>query len=560
MLSSAHVRVQRRLVIVLIVLAAVLPYLPTLDDYFMQDDFGVVGLLSSKPAGYFPRWFVTPWMEDIWGYVPDELRPFPALSYQLAALFGPASPVPNRAINIALHAVNAVLVFWIAEAAAALPVAPAAFAAIVFAVLPMQTESVAWITGRVDSMPACFYLASFLLYVHWRGSGAPSFAANNATEGKPVVPNAPTAPVYVWSVITYFIALFSKQNTVTLPVALMLYDVIIERRPMRPSWGWLRPYLPFIALTIGFLALRYAIFGEVAREGRLNADNFQIFLQDLSVHLRRMIAGNPSLDFSAMRAVVRSALGLALAAVVVLFARAPDRARVLRSAAFFLIVWLVLGIAPTIVAGYASPRHMYLAAAGWAVSLGIVLAMFWHARPQPLMKAAGVAFAALVVAAYTVQLRADVRTWSVRARVSHQVLADIAGEAAAAPKGTLIVIDAPERSWNFALPHALRPPFTRDDLTAHVAVVSHSMIYCCPAHVWEPDTRKVLLHWKDNAARPPAIAMRWDPETGQLFRLREHEDPFLRTAVSLLLDAPDFGTLDSGILNLTRTLATTPVR
>ena len=50
----------------------------------------------------------------------------------------------------------------------------AAFAAgVVFAVLPMQTESVAWVTGRVDSMPAFFYLAAFLLYCRWRADGGP---------------------------------------------------------------------------------------------------------------------------------------------------------------------------------------------------------------------------------------------------------------------------------------------------------------------------------------------------------------------------------------------------
>ena len=79
---------QRRLVVLLVVLAAALPYFPTLDDYFVQDDFGVVGLLSSKPAGYFPRWFISPWMDDIWGDPPDEIRPFPAVTYQVAALLG----------------------------------------------------------------------------------------------------------------------------------------------------------------------------------------------------------------------------------------------------------------------------------------------------------------------------------------------------------------------------------------------------------------------------------------------------------------------------------------
>ena len=240
---------QRRLVFLLVVLAAAVPYLPTIDDYFAQDDFGVVWLLSTKPAGYFPRWFVSPWMDDIWGYMPDEIRPFPAVTYQVAALWGAASPVANHVINIAFHAVNALLVLGVAETAAGLSLGPAAFAAVVFAVLPMQTESVAWITGRVDSMPACFYLASFLLYGRWRAR--------------------PHTSIYVWSVVAYFVALFTKQNTVTLPAALILYDVMVARRPVRPSWSWLRPYVPFVLLTFGYLALRYVLFGEVAREGTL---------------------------------------------------------------------------------------------------------------------------------------------------------------------------------------------------------------------------------------------------------------------------------------------------
>ena len=61
-----------------IALAATLPYLSTIDNYFAQDDFGVVQLLAGKPAAYFPRWFTTTWMDDIWGFIPDEIRPFPA--------------------------------------------------------------------------------------------------------------------------------------------------------------------------------------------------------------------------------------------------------------------------------------------------------------------------------------------------------------------------------------------------------------------------------------------------------------------------------------------------
>ena len=40
----------RRASALLVALVAALPYLPALDNCVVQDDFGVVGLLSGKPA------------------------------------------------------------------------------------------------------------------------------------------------------------------------------------------------------------------------------------------------------------------------------------------------------------------------------------------------------------------------------------------------------------------------------------------------------------------------------------------------------------------------------
>ena len=153
---------------VVVGLAAVLPYLITVNDYFVRDDFGVVQLLAQKPFSYFPRWFASSWMDEIWGYVPDEVRPFPALSYQLTALGGSVSPTWHHVLNIAIHAANGLLVMAIGLRAARLGVVAAMFAGLMFVLLPVHAESVAWITGRVDSMPAFFYLAAFLAYVRYR--------------------------------------------------------------------------------------------------------------------------------------------------------------------------------------------------------------------------------------------------------------------------------------------------------------------------------------------------------------------------------------------------------
>ena len=525
----------RRLAPAVVILAATLPYLPTLNDYFAQDDFGVVGLLASKPASYFPRWFVVPWMENIWEYTPDELRPFVALTYQVAAQWNPGSPVPQHLVNIALHAGNALLVFGIAARVAGLSTAAALVAAVAFAVLPMQTESVAWVTGRVDSMPAFFYLAAFFLYCRWR------------VEQR--------GALYVWSLAACFTALFSKQNTITLVPALMAYDLVIGRRPVRWSWEWLRPYVPFILLTAGYLLLRYAVFGQIARESMLTSARLELFVQDLSMHLRRMVFGESGLALSAGRAAMTVGAGAAAVAVIAALLGRDNDTRVARATMYFSIIWLVLGVAPTVVAGYASPRHMYLASTSWAISLGIAFEVLWKARPARVMKPVAAAAATAVLIAYTVRLVADVRLWETRAMVSHRALVDIEREALGTPEGTLIIAGAPRRSWDFALPHALRPPFTREDLTRRVTVISDSSIHCCPAIHWEAYTRGVLRAWLARPDRPPVVALYWNPNTGQLSRVSDHDEPYLRPLMKVLLETDGRAALDEAILDTLHELA-----
>jgi hypothetical protein len=517
-----------------VALLAVACYASTATDFFLQDDFGVVGLLSQKPALFFPHWFVMPWTENIWGYSPDELRPFPAVSYQISSIFGSGgSPVPDHVINIAIHAANGALVFAIAQEAAGIGLVAAAFAGAVFVVLPIDAESVAWLTGRVDSLPACFYFAAFLFYVRWRTGGRPA--------------------AYGSAIAFFFLALFTKQNTITLAPALVLYDLIVARRPIEVSWRWLRPYVPFIVMTAAFLGLRYAIFHVAAREDALTAQRVQDFLSDVSRHLARLVFGGSGIRHWTIRdSAVLIAGGALIAMLASRFARG-SASTLWRPAVYFGMVWLALGIAPILVSGYYSPRHMYLAALGWAVLLGIAFqvllscsAGLYGSRGKYVQAVVGT-IAMLVVGAYTIQLLAVVRDWHRRAAVSHQALGDVEREALASPQGSLILVGVGTESWAFAVPHAFKPPFTTEDLTQRVSVISDSSLHCCAASQWNEYTRDALRRWAANPAQPPVVAMYWDPRTTRRSRVTDRDDPQLRTVMVQLLETDSRATLDSAI-------------
>jgi len=505
-------------------------YAPTIHDYFLQDDFGVVSLLSQKPATFFPRWFVMPWTENIWGYVPDEVRPFPAVSYQMAAVFGASTPAPNHVMNIALHAINGLLVLAIAREAAGLALAPATVAALAFTVLPIQAESVAWVTGRVDSLPACFYFASFLLFVRWRSNGRRG--------------------VYLWSVTLFFAALFSKQNTITMVPALMLYDVLPGRRHVEATWAWLRPYVPFIALTLGFFLLRYVLFHEVARESTLNAERVRLFLSDSSRHMVRLVFGGDGMRAWTTRDTLVVALG-AIGLTMGIVRAATSEARWLwRPAVYFAVVWIALGVAPILMSGYYSPRHMYLASLGWAVALGIAFDILRGLRPTRAARLVSVIAAAGVLVVYAGQSRDVVRDWNRRAALSRQALDDLERETMRAREGTLVVVGVPAASWAFAAPHAFRPPFAASDLTRRVRIVTDSTLHCCAAPLWNEYTRTALQTWQQDPSRPPVVAMYWDPRTSRLSRVSDEDDPQLRTLIGLLAATDSRETLDSGIRGL----------
>lgn len=552
-----------------ICLAAALPYLTTIDNYFAQDDFGVVQLLAGKPWSYFPRWFTTTWMDDIWGYIPDEIRPFPAVTYQFTALWGASSPIANHVVNIAFHIANGLLVFAVARLATGLGLVSATFAALVFVLTPVQAESVAWITGRVDTIPTFFYMASFLLFAWWRRGGAEPGASARHVWVR-----------YVASLVMFFFALFSKQNTITLGPALVAYDFFIGRRfPFRRGsgggrsvvgglWAWTWPYLPFAALTLGYLYLRYVTFGEVARESQL-AQGAAFFGWVVKRHLRRLFLGDVTPGVRLQWAGIAAAIGMLLVLIrwgrgTRLGSAAPaamvseprvSGATVSHSTSsvciwgallYWGLVWLILGIAPIVVANYESPRHIYLASIGWAMVLGIVMQVLWQARPQRLVRGIAIAAGAALLVLHSTQLHAAVARWNTWTTVSKKATNDLEREALALPEGTLLIAGAPASSWEWSLPFAAQPPFARTNVSKRVRIVSTMRLHCCRSH-WNAYTREILTAWINTppAARPMLAALHWDATTGRLSKLTDREEPVLRSMVPLLLETPSADDLDA---------------
>jgi tetratricopeptide (TPR) repeat protein len=206
----------------LIAAAAFVVYIPAIDHGFVRSwDDGV--FIASNLDLYAPDAMQRIWttLEMPRGY-PN--YPLVFTSYRLEYLLWGSNPGVHHTVNILLHALNAVLVFLVLRSLSASR-RLSSLAALLFALHPMQVESVAWITERKNVLFAAFFLAAFLAYRRFR--------------------NKSSWVAYVACLGLFVCALLSKTTSITLVASLFLADWIVDgRRRLRDTL----PLAPMAAL------------------------------------------------------------------------------------------------------------------------------------------------------------------------------------------------------------------------------------------------------------------------------------------------------------------------
>ncbi len=152
-------------------------------------------------------------------------------SYWVENLLWGLEPTGYHAVNVLLHVVSALLVWRIARR---LRLPAGWFIAAVFALHPVQVESVAWITERKNVLSGFFYLLALLAFLRF-------FEADRAKW-------------YLLGVLLFIAALLSKTVTATLPVVILLARWYQRRRIRRRDVLRLTPIL-ILACTGGLLTV-----------------------------------------------------------------------------------------------------------------------------------------------------------------------------------------------------------------------------------------------------------------------------------------------------------------
>jgi hypothetical protein len=126
------------------------------------------------------------------------------------------------------------------------------FAGLIFAVHPVQSEAVAWVSGRNDPLLLIFILLAFIFYVRLTGKRSAGDAFG--------------------LIISFAAALLVKETAVIFPLAFIAYDLLIRRCRVR-EWlknENLRPYFYLLGATIVYFVWRLYVFRGGAFSGIQN--------------------------------------------------------------------------------------------------------------------------------------------------------------------------------------------------------------------------------------------------------------------------------------------------
>ena len=360
-------------------LLAVVVYTPALFGGFVWDDWifvneplvrrldGIVSIWLSpseilRENHYWPVTYTTFWIEHkLWGF----------------------NPVGYHAVNIALHALNSVLVWRLLLR---LGVPGAWLVAAVFAVHPVHVESVAWIIERKDLLSALFYLGAVHVWLRF-------------TE-------APGPGRYVLCLALFAAALLSKSIVVTLPATLLL---LRWWQAGRVTWRDAACVAPLFALALGVTLADLAFYRDridsaldysLVERALIAARALWVYAHQLVwpaflpvLYPRWEVHPGDLLGWLAIAALV--ALGTALWLARDRIGRGP-----LAGALFFaLTLSPVLGFVDFrfMKIAFVADRFQYLASIGpLAVILGVAVYLAGRLHPRNRRALAGVAVAILV--------------------------------------------------------------------------------------------------------------------------------------------------------------------
>ena len=380
-----HLRRMQLLHFVLVLLVAVGAYLNTVTGNFIWDDKILISENDSVKSWtelkanltsdffYFEK---SPELAGKRGYY----RPLVTLTYVVDYSIWGLNPAGYHITNIALHAANSMLLLLLLSLLARGGGVPL-LAALLFAVHPIHTESVSWISGRTDVLAALLMLLGLYCY-----------ARAYPPHGQGDAPRKPSRWVAA-AIASLALAILAKETALVLPAVLLAYEYCFVSRAGRLEVGpVVKHLLPFVVVIAVYLLCRFVLLGVRVPVNPFIAEwgLFTIsltFVKAIGLYASQLIRPWPFSAYYHVSSVTSPLQGnflLSLAAIIAVsvyaWTRRESRIWLFALLFFFLTLLPVSNLipigAPRDMGFLVAERFLYLPSVGFCIGVAGVIAWF----------------------------------------------------------------------------------------------------------------------------------------------------------------------------------------
>lgn len=207
------------------------PFLYGWDDGEYIDHPTVQNLSSENTGKFFSTFYL------------GMYQPIPVLTFAMNYLFSGTNSTSYKFFNLFLHLVNILLVYWLVKKLCKNESA-GSIAAVLFAVHPMNVESIVWLSARSTGLFTLFYLLALLAYQRYLVKGS-------------------RLKDIMLTFAFFLLALFSKSMAATLPMVLFVLDAWHHRCLNKITILEKVPFFVF-SIVFGLISIRAAAsFGHI---------------------------------------------------------------------------------------------------------------------------------------------------------------------------------------------------------------------------------------------------------------------------------------------------------
>lgn len=259
--------------IIVIVCLGTLFYLNSSHNFFVWNDWTlIVENFLIEDWRHLPEVLASAFWKPLTGEPPQIYRPIVFASFMADFALWGLNPFGYHLTNTSLHVVNSVLVYFFSRIYVSS--STALMAAILFAVHPIHTEAVTYISGRADPLMFFFLLGGVLLFLQSE--------------------KRRSRLLYIASLPLFFFSLLAKEVAAIFPLLLFVADLtafpsVWKANSLRRL---MRQFGPLVVLAL-YLFLKKAFVGMTISGGALTAAEFAhrvlLILQAIPLYLGLLI-------------------------------------------------------------------------------------------------------------------------------------------------------------------------------------------------------------------------------------------------------------------------------